>query len=114
MFPIINSIIHIVLLFIWILNWKREFEFFFLNFEEISNNQSPLLTLMLWKIIIIQITNKLFQKSINLVSIIYLIIRNNILVEICGKFHSSCLYIIIILSIYIMRLLLRYALLPFY
>lgn len=113
MFPIINSIIHIVLLFIWILNWKREFEFFFLNFEEISNNQSPLLTLMLWKIIIIQITNKLLQKSINLVSIIYLIIRN-ILVEICGKFHSSCLYIIIILSIYIMRLLLRYALLPFY
>lgn len=101
--------------FIIYLNFKLETKIrvFFFKFKEFSNNQSPLLTYMLWRITITQITNKLFQKSIDLVSIIYLIIRN-IRIEICGKFQSSCLYVIIILSIYIIRLSFRCALLPFY
>lgn len=62
--------------FIIYLNFKLKIRVFFLKFKEFSNNQSPLLTYMLWRITITQITNKLFQKSIDLVSIIYLIIRN--------------------------------------
>lgn len=101
--------------FIIYLNFKLETKIrvFFFKFKEFSNNQSPLLTNIcygesqLHKLR----TNYFKSRSILFRSYIWLFV---IFVLKFGKFQSSCLYVIIILSIYIIRLSFRCALLPFY